>query len=217
MGEWKMAEAPEWRPSPKGRKTRIAAILAGGRSRRMGGEDKARAMLAGARLIDRVIERLRPQADLLVISGADDYATGLDCVADRPGAPQGPAGGVFAIERWLRRHAPGAEAFFTVPVDGPFAPADLIERLAAAGGPAIASDGAHDHPTFACWRLDALDAAWPQLAGLPSVSLTALAGACGAARVVWDAPDAFLNLNTPEDFARAGRLLAGGAGAACAN
>lgn len=192
---------PARRPSP------IAVILAGGRSRRMNGQDKGRIELCGKRLVDRVIERLRPQAARIFLSARGDYGTGLEYIPDLSGAPEGPAAGVWSAQKWLAAHHPDAEEFFTAPVDGPFLPRDLIDRLCAASGSAIASDGENDHPTFACWKLRDLAAAWPRLRVRPHISLRALGDACSARRIVWTEANVFLNINSPADLDRARRLM----------
>ena len=186
---------------------RIVFILAGGGSQRMGGRDKALILLHGARLIDRAIERVKPQADRVLISAPHHYRTGLELVPDTPGAPQGPVGAIYSIYEWVLANEPGARSFFTAPVDGPFAPSDLLERLGDGGETAIASDGEHDHPTFACWTVEALSAVAPKLTNPPSVSLKALAEMCAAQRVVWRDAAAFLNINTPEELRAAGDKL----------
>lgn len=184
---------------------RTAVILAGGLSRRMGG-DKALVRLGGVRLIDHVLVRLVPQAARLLISGPRDYGTGLEFIPDLAEAPHGPAAGVYSIWQRLASLDPGA-GFVTVPVDGPLLPSDLVERLAAGEGAAIASDGRNDHPTFACWTCQILSAAWPLLRRKPPSSLKCLAAACAARRVVWPCADNFLNINTPGDLERAEGLL----------
>lgn len=180
--------------------SRIAVILAGGASSRMGGVDKALVSLGGERLIDRVVARLAPQADRLMISGASDYGTGLETIADAPDAPPGPAGGLLSVCGYLRREG-SAAAFLTAPVDGPFLPPDLAERLAAAA-PAIAADDNGVHATFAYWTLASLERAAESLAGEASFSLQRLAQAAGARVVRWPGADAFANINTPDDLAR---------------
>jgi len=188
---------------------RIVFILAGGRSQRMDGRDKALASLGGARLIDRVIDRLAPQADRLLISAPDNYGTDLEAAPDRPGAPDGPAGGIYSLRKWVLENEEGAPGFFTAPVDGPFAPANLIQRLGETGRASIASDGARDHPTFAYWRNDALSAAWPGFVKRPSISLTALSKTCKARRVIWRDRFALFNINTEADLDKAVRIVAG--------
>lgn len=182
---------------------RIAVILAGGRSARMGGRDKALVELGGIRLIDRVIARLAPQADRMAISGRRDYGTGLAAIADEKSGPQGPAAGIFAVSRWMAQNEPSTEGFFTAPVDGPFLPDDLAQRLGARGGPAVAADDGGIHPTFVYWTLPALEGAWEKLRGAPSVSLRALASASKAAEVRWPGTGLFFNINSPEDLSEA--------------
>lgn len=172
----------------------------------MGGDaDKAVARLGAVRLVDRVIARLKPQADRILISGPADYGAGLEIVPDAPDAPLGPAAGIFSVSRYLRREG-AAERFVTAPVDGPFLPEDLIERLAS-DAPSVAADEEGVHPTFACWTLAALDRANAALAGAPSVSLKGLATMTGARVVRWPGAGAFANINTPEDLARWARIL----------
>lgn len=187
---------------------RIVAILAGGRSRRMGGEDKALAVLGGARLIDLVLARLAPQADVAVISGRHDYETGLAVIADEAGGPGGPAAGVFAAARWVMEHEPRAKGFFTAPVDAPFLPPDLVARLGAAHAPAIAADDEGVHPTFAHWSVTAVRDARQMLRDERSISLRMLAAACGACEIRWSGKGLFANINTPSDLEAAAQRLA---------
>lgn len=186
---------------------RVAIILAGGGATRMGGRDKALVDLGGARLIDHVLRRLAPQVDLIAISGREDYGAGLPVVSDELGGVGGPAAGVFAAAVWIAQEEPDTEGFFTVPVDGPFLPHDLVARLAGAGGPAIAVDEEGAHPTFAYWTLSALQSAQAEIGGRSSVSLRAIAAAACAHEVAWPGALCFFNLNTPDDLATAMRQL----------
>ena len=64
----------------------VGVLLAGGQSRRMGGGDKGFRLLGGIPILDRVIERFRPQVGRLVINANGDPArfssVGLPVVAD---------------------------------------------------------------------------------------------------------------------------------------
>lgn len=177
---------------------RIAAVLAGGRSSRMGGCDKALLEFAGERLIDRVVRRLGRQVDRLIISGRNDYRTGLPAIADAPATPGGPVGGVLTIASYLDPET--VAGFITAPVDAPFLPEDLAERLWSDEECAVAADGERAHPTFAYWSLRAL-----RRARLDAVtpSLTRLCEAVGARTVRWRSPSPFRNVNTPDDLAAA--------------
>jgi molybdopterin-guanine dinucleotide biosynthesis protein A len=165
----------------------------------MGGEDKALACIGRRRLIDLVVERLAPQADLIVISGGHDYGTGLPVVPDRTERPKGPAAGVFAVAGWLMERDPTAVGFVTTPVDGPFLPQDLFDRLGASQASAIAVDDEGVHPTFAYWDLLSVQQAQAELGDQP-VSLRLLARTCGAREVRWLGARHFRNINTPTDL-----------------
>ena len=106
----------------------IGLILAGGRSTRMGGSDKAFVPLAGKTLLARAIERLAPQVDALAISSNAPAASfgdvGLPVIADVIAGFQGPLAGIHA----------GLAAYpedyvLTVAVDLPFLPRDLAQQL----------------------------------------------------------------------------------------
>lgn len=100
----------------------VGVVLAGGRSTRMGGGHKFLREIAGVTLLDRVIERLRPQVDLLVVSTAGNSSpldSGLTIVTD-VFADAGPLAGIHAAAAWAKR-AVGADArIVTVPADTPF-------------------------------------------------------------------------------------------------
>lgn len=183
-------------------------ILAGGEGRRMGGVDKAFLPLAGRPLIAHAIDRLGPQVEELAISANGDPARfagfGLPVLADQ--ARQGPLSGVLAGLRWAR--AAGADAVVSVPVDTPFLPGDLVPRLwlAGDGGAAVAEAGGRTHPACGVWPVALADdlAAW-LVAG--EARVMGFAARHGAARAGFSDANAFLNLNAPDDLARAETMV----------
>lgn len=195
-----------------------AIILAGGLSRRMGGGNKALRLLAGETLLTRVIARLRPQCGALAINANgeaemfDDYA--LPVVADGFAGFAGPLAGVLAGMDWAA--AAGAASVVSVSVDTPFIPADLVYRLQDAvgrSGLAIAASAdatgrLRDHPTCGLWPVALRDDLRAALeSGLHRIGQ--FAAAYDPGRAVFDSRpvDPFMNLNTPEDLARAARLI----------
>ncbi|MBT3196930.1 MAG: molybdenum cofactor guanylyltransferase [Gammaproteobacteria bacterium] len=108
-------------------------ILAGGRSRRMGGEDKGLSLLKGQPMIAYVIERLRPQVETLVISANRNHTQyrqfGYPVVADSLGEIpfQGPLAG---IARAI--HSTTTPYVLVTPCDTPLLPTHLVERLQSA-------------------------------------------------------------------------------------
>src|SRR5207244_666312 len=126
----------------------------------MGGGDKALRLLGGIPLLDRVIERLRPQVDAIVLNANGDptrfarYA--LSVVADGVSGFAGPLAGVLAGLDWAASQRPDCPYVASVATDAPFLPADLVARLAdgldAAGADlACAASGGRAHPVFGLW------------------------------------------------------------------
>jgi formate dehydrogenase accessory protein FdhD len=110
---------------------------------------------------------------------------------------------VDKIAGWMHLNA--------VPADTPFFPADLAARLQAAGPFAMAAtpgDPAPErHPTFALWPVALRHDLRAALeAGLRKV--VAFTDPHGCATVLFPDADAFFNVNTPEDLARAEALAA---------
>lgn len=103
-------------------------ILAGGRARRLDGQDKGLITLGKRPLIDYVIERLRPQVgDLLINANRhQDRYRQFHCpvIADSLPDFAGPLAGLLAgLEN--TQH----EWLVSVPCDNPWLPLDLVERL----------------------------------------------------------------------------------------
>jgi molybdopterin-guanine dinucleotide biosynthesis protein A len=105
-----------------------AAILAGGRARRLGGADKARLAVGGARIIDRQLAALAAVADdiRIIANDCDRYAgLGLRVIADAvPDA--GPLGGLYTALLDAAH-----DRVVILACDLPFVTAALFERLAA--------------------------------------------------------------------------------------
>jgi molybdopterin-guanine dinucleotide biosynthesis protein A len=112
----------------------VGVILAGGRAERMGGGDKGLREVGGKAILARVIERVRPQVDVLVLNANGDPARfsafALPVVTDTMPDFVGPLAGVLAGLDWAAANRPQAHYIVTVPADGPFVPRDLVRHLA---------------------------------------------------------------------------------------
>ncbi|WP_121062811.1 molybdenum cofactor guanylyltransferase MobA [Chachezhania antarctica] len=198
----------------------LGLILAGGQARRMGGGDKGRLALGDGTLMSQVVERLRPQVGDMALNANGDPArfddVGLPVLADSIDGFAGPLAGVLAGLDWAASQ--GATSIVSAAVDTPFFPADLVARLQDAAMDmdhplALAATpdperGLSRHPTFGLWPValrDDLRAALTD--GLRKV--VQWTDRHGAALAVFHATpfDPFFNVNTPEDLARATRLL----------
>jgi molybdopterin-guanine dinucleotide biosynthesis protein A len=190
-----------------------ALVLAGGRSTRMG-RDKARLVVGGERLVDRVAAAaggaLRAAGEsrpLVLVSGPP--IEGFECVADEvPGL--GPVGGLASGLSALR--ARGAAWVLAVPVDLPaLTGAALAPLLAAARDPVCAVTYA-GHELPALLRVsDAVLAAAAEVAAAPGRdrAVWRLLQRLGAARLPLDPAHARAvgNANTPAELES---LLRGG-------
>jgi molybdopterin-guanine dinucleotide biosynthesis protein A len=196
-------------------------ILAGGLARRMGGGDKALLLLGGEPLLARVIARLRPQVEEIVLNANGDPARfarfGLPVVPDTVKGFAGPLAGVLAGMRWAA--ARGHTHVASAAGDTPFFPADLVARLAEAagtGGQPIAMAATNDperglseHPTFALWPVDLADDLEQALIHGQMRKIIVWSSRHGCARAVFDEDGGFpfFNVNTPEDMVAAERIL----------
>jgi molybdenum cofactor guanylyltransferase len=196
----------------------LGVILAGGLSRRMGGGDKGLAMLGGQSLLKRVVSRVQPQVDGILLSANGDPSRfadlGLPIAADASDDRPGPLAGILA---GLEAAASSADAFghvLSVPCDTPFLPADLVARLHGArresGAPgAVAVSGGRQHSTVALWPIEGRTAISDALAkGVRRVS--SLVAALGLAEAAWPVEpfDPFVNVNDPDEMRSAEALLA---------
>ena len=200
----------------------LGVILAGGRSRRMGGGDKALLPLAGRPLIAHVIDRLAPQVAALAINanGAPERFApfALPVIGDSVAGFAGPLAGVLAGLEYAR--ARGHEQIVTAAADTPFLPRDLVARLQGGIGGcsvALAANANEDgriwrHPTFGLWRVSLIESLREALAaGTRKVVAFTDAQACAEVMFPAAGPDPFFNVNTPEDMARARALASEGA------
>ena len=192
----------------------LGLILAGGLARRMGGGDKPLTRVAGKTILSRVIERMTPQCQRLILNANGDPArfadTGLPVIPDDVPDFAGPLAGLLAGLDWAAVHAPEVAYVASVPGDCPFLPRDLVTRLhqarAASGQPlACARSGEWRHPVVGVWpvalRADLRHALTKE--DLRKIELWTARH--GVALADWPtAPvDPFFNVNTPEDARRA--------------
>ena len=103
-----------------------AAILAGGRARRLGGRDKAALQVGPSAILERQLAILRTIVDRILIVANDEmrYAgCGVPVVCDE--VPEaGPLGGLYTAIR-----AAGTPRTLVIACDLPFLPATFLSRL----------------------------------------------------------------------------------------
>lgn len=196
----------------------VGVILAGGRAERMGGGDKGLHEIGGKAILVRVIERMRPQVDVLVLNANGDpgrfSALGLPVVADTVLDFAGPLAGVQAGLEWAAAHHPQAQYIVTVPADGPFVPRDLVRHLADTLATedaelVTAASGAQTYPVVGLWPVKLRTALQDALTkeGVRKVDAWTRRFRRAVATFPAEPVDPFFNANTPEQLAEAGRLV----------
>lgn len=188
---------------------------------RMGGGDKARCDIAGSTMLDRVIARVAPQCEGLVLNANGNPARwetqrwethGIPVIQDGLAGRQGPLAGLLAGFDWLAADRPDLEWLLSVSIDCPFLPNDLVARLHEARATqnvplAIAMSAGRTHPVIAIWHIslredlrDALDR------GNRKAGAFVERHAHATAEWPTEPLDPFFNVNTPADLIAAQRL-----------
>lgn len=137
-----------------------AVILAGGQGRRMGSVDKGLVELRGKPMVEWVLERLRPQADEVLINANQNVERyrefGVPVFSDVIDGFAGPLAGLQAGLAQAKH-----PLVVTAPCDSPFLPTDLVARLADAlehegADLAVARTFEQSHPVFCLCRREVL-------------------------------------------------------------
>ncbi|MCY4470563.1 MAG: molybdenum cofactor guanylyltransferase [Thiotrichales bacterium] len=190
-----------------------AVVLAGGKSRRMGGEDKGLVEVAGRPMVAHTIDALRPQTAEVVVNanrnaGAYRTITGCRVIADTVGDFAGPlAGMASALESSTTR------LLLTAPCDSPLVTGELGPRLHAAlirddAEIAVAHDGERMQPVFALLTRGLLPDLLAFLAAGERKIDTWYATRHAVIADFSDILDTFLNVNTPQERDRLEQRLA---------
>ena len=192
-------------------------LLAGGLARRMGGGDKPMRQIAGRTILDRVIARIQPQCDGLILNANGDPARfasfGLPVIADTVKDFPGPLAGILAALDWAATNRPGVEFILSAAADCPFLPRDLVERLHRTRAEqnaqlAVAASAGQSHPVIGLWNVALREELRHALVVEDMRKIDRWTARYQLATVTWPAEplDPFFNANTMDDIAAAERL-----------
>jgi molybdopterin-guanine dinucleotide biosynthesis protein A len=190
----------------------------------MGGGDKALRPLGGRLLLERVIERIRPQVAELILNANGDpdrFARfGLPVVADTVPDFAGPLAGILAGLDWAAEYRPDCALVVSVPTDAPFLPEDLVKRMVhgmdQSGAELVcAESGGQPHPVVGLWpvrlreqlRRAVIEEGMRKVDRWTARYRFAVVPFEDQAIGPGSAVDPFFNANRPEDFAVAEHLL----------
>jgi len=192
-------------------------LLAGGLARRMGGGDKPMRTILGRTILDRVIARLQPQCDGLILNANGDPARfaafGLPVIADGVADFPGPLAGILAALDWAATTRPDVEFVLSAAADCPFLPRDLMSRLHGAlkaenAELAVAASGGQSHPVIGLWSVQLREQLRHALVVEDIRKIDRWTARFRLATVSWPTEplDPFFNANTMDDIAEAERL-----------
>ena len=195
----------------------LGLLLAGGRSRRMGGGDKCLRSLGERTLLEQVVARARPQVAALLLNANGDAARferfGLPVAADVVEGFAGPLAGVLTGMEWALQCRPDLPFVASIATDTPYFPRDLVARLLQAvmsgADLALAASGGQGHPVFGLWPVRLASALRTALVndGVRKVDVWTAHYRTVAVEFAIGDVDPFFNANRPEDLAEAARLL----------
>ncbi|MBN8961856.1 MAG: molybdenum cofactor guanylyltransferase MobA [Rhizobiales bacterium] len=197
----------------------IGVLLAGGLARRMGGGDKPMQTVGGQSMLARVIDRLAPQCDGLILNANGDPARFADLelpvVADAVAGFPGPLAGILAGLDWVALNRPQTRWMLSAAADCPFLPRDLVRRLDNARSEqdaplAVAASGGQSHHVIALWSLALREPLRDAVVNEGFRAVGRWMARHPVATVEWPVTpfDPFFNANTPDDLAEAERLAA---------
>jgi molybdopterin-guanine dinucleotide biosynthesis protein A len=196
----------------------LGVILAGGLASRMGGGDKGLRTVGGQPILRRVVDRIGPQVERLVINANGDggrladfgLAVVPDDLPDRPG----PLAGVLAAMDHAAEMTP-CDFVLSVAADCPFPPRDLAQRLDGAmrrdrARIAVAHSGGFAQPTIALWDISLRHDLRRALVDEGLRKIDRFTARYAPAEAEWPVEpyDPFFNANTPDDLALAESIAA---------
>ena len=194
-------------------------LLAGGLARRMGGGDKPMRTIGGRTILDRVIARLQPQCDELLLNANGDPARfaafGLPVIPDGVADFPGPLAGILAGLDWAAANRPEVKWMLSAAADCPFLPRNLVARLVAAlreenAELAVAASDDQSHPVIGLWSVALREQLRHALVVEDVRKIDRWTARYRLATVTWPVQplDPFFNANTMDDIAEADRLAA---------
>jgi len=208
------------------RGTKITGVLlAGGKARRMGGGDKGLEILGGRSMMERIVERVRPQVEALLINANGDgdrfQPFGLPVKADVIEGFAGPLAGVLTGMEWAAENHPDAPWLASFATDAPFVPDDLVARMMAAveegsADMACATSAGRTHPVFGLWPVALAGDLRRAMMDEEMRKIDRWTARYNLIEVDFadDPFDPFFNINEPDNLAEAERLIRAERGAA---
>jgi len=199
--------------------TVFGVMLAGGKAQRMGGGDKCLLPLGAQTLLQRAVDRAKPQVDQLLLSANGNQLrfarTRLTVIPDTIAGQPGPLAGIYSALLWLKDQAPDVEWLASFASDAPFIPQDMVSKLKQAVQDdarkiAVARACERVQPAFSLWHTSLLSDIESALNEPTPPLLRDWVANNDVCYVDFEHPryDPFFNINTPQDLYKAEPMLA---------
>src|SRR5256884_4727694 len=185
----------------------------------MGIAKKPMITIFGCTILERVITRLTPQCDGLILNANGDPARfaafGLPVIADGVADFPGPLAGILAALDWAAANRPEVSLVLSAAADCPFLPRDLVARLHQALAEqnaqlAVAASDGQSHPVIGLWGVALREELRHALVVEDVRKIDRWTARYKLATVTWPTTplDPFFNANTLDDIAEAEALAA---------
>jgi molybdenum cofactor guanylyltransferase len=194
----------------------IGAILAGGKSQRMG-KDKLFLKLNNIPLIDHTIQKVRKYIkELIIISNQENeffVKNNLTIVKDCIDGQLGPLVGILTAMKWAKENSPNCSWIASFPCDTPFFPETVVSKFIEESKKKkslilCASSHGRKHNIFGLWSIELYDKLYNDLVNnkIRKVQDWTKANNIKNLEFEFKDYDPFFNINTIKDLEFAKKL-----------
>ena len=137
-------------------------LLAGGKSSRMNGIDKALVRINNKTLLQLTLDKLKIENKKIVLNTNRDANNfkdyNLNIINDTIPNFQGPLAGILSGLEWFDKQDNDIEWVVSLPIDTPFFPENLVDKLFESVNKnnrlvGVANSNGRNHPVFAIWHI----------------------------------------------------------------
>ena len=194
-------------------------IMAGGKSSRMNGIDKALMEINEQTLLSIAINKATQQTKYIVLNSNRDPSIfknySIKVIKDNISNHPGPLAGVLTGIEWFYKNNKKIKWVVSVPVDSPFFPNNIIKKLYETVVKSkkligVSSSNGRNHPVFSIWHISLMQPLQEALNNnIRKIDL--FTKSYNPATVDFSSSvDPFFNINTPEDLKNANDLFTKG-------
>ena len=194
-------------------------IMAGGKSSRMNGIDKALMEINEQTLLSIAIKKATQQTKYIVLNSNRDPSIfknySIKVIKDNISNHPGPLAGVLTGIEWFYKNNKKIKWVVSVPVDSPFFPNNIIKKLYETVVKSkkligVSSSNGRNHPVFSIWHISLMQPLQEALNNnIRKIDL--FTKSYNPATVDFSSSvDPFFNINTPEDLKNANDLFTKG-------